>query len=438
MKVIIKKTGINGEGIGYIDKTPVFVPGALIDEEVDIRVIERQQRYANGELQRVIRKSKDRIEPKCKQQRGCGACPLMIAKYPVQQQYKLDILKQSLIKYAQINPRLIERVIRSEDCFEYRNQFMLPFSNNEYGELASGLYMPNSNYFMEVEKCWIYEVGLERVRQDILHTLRKHQMEAYDHEAKSGMRSLIVRVFHDKFQCTLVTGDDKLSKELVHDLMNIKGMYSLWQSMQTVKKTPDVFGPKLLHLAGEKLLPLELEDVKLNISPRSFFRLNTKQALQVYRTIDTMVTGHKSLIVEAYSGIGAISLYLKDKADELIGIDNFKDAIVNANQNAKQNGCEHISYICDDAANKLTYISKKRSIDVLVVDPSRSGLDDAMINCILQSKIKEIIYISCNPATLGKNLSILNSKYRVEKIVPLDLFPHTPHMESIVKLKRLK
>lgn len=438
MKVTIKKVGINGEGIGFIDRTPVFVPGALIDEEVDIRVIEREKRYAKGELQRVIQKSKSRIEPKCKSQRGCGSCPLQIAKYPSQLGYKVDLLKQSLIKYAQVNPRKIEKIIASEEFFEYRNQFKLPCANNEYGELASGLYMPNSNYFIEVPKCWVHEAGLERTRQDIMNVLQRHHMEAYDHQEKTGIRSIVARGFDGKYQCTIVTGNGELSKEIVRDLMQIKGMYSLWQSIHTVKKTPEVFGPKLLHLDGEKCLPLELDGMKLNISPRSFFQLNTKQVVQLYRSIASMVEGHKSLIVEAYSGIGAISLYLKDKADEVIGIESIKDAVVNANENAKLNNCDHVSFICDDAATKLTYISKKRSIDVLVVDPPRSGLDDAMLDCILRSKIKEIIYVSCNPATLGKDLSILTASYRVERVVPLDMFPHTPYVETIVKLSRMK
>lgn len=438
MKVTIKKMGINGEGIGYIDRTPVFIPQALPDEDVDIRVVERQKRYAIGELNHIIKKNSSRIQPKCRIQHVCGGCPLMIAKYPAQLQYKRDLLKQSLIKYAQVNPRLIEKVMPSEEIFSYRNQCKMPVAENERGELASGLFMPKSNYFIEVDKCWIHEQGLERIRKDILAVLNRHGLEHYDHHAKKGVRSLILRGFEGIYQCTLVTGDDVLSESVIMELMQIKGMYSLWQSIHTVKKTAEVFGSKMIHLAGEKRMPLELDGLHLEISPRSFFQLNSKQAVQMYRTIASMVKGHKKLIVEAYSGIGAISLYLKDKADEIIGIESIKDAVVNANQNAKKNNAENVSFLCDDAANKLTYISKKREIDMLVVDPPRSGLDDAMLECILRSKIKEIIYISCNPATLGKNLAVLQSRYRVEVIQPLDMFPHTQHVESVVRLSRVK
>lgn len=437
MKATIKKTGINGEGIGYIDRMPVFVPQALIGEEVEIRIVDKQKRYATAELLRVVKSSKNRIRPKCFIQNTCGACPLMIARYPAQLEYKQDLLKQSLIKYAQIDPRKVARVKASEDVFGYRNQFKLPCAMEE-GRLVSGLFMPNSNYFIDVKKCWIHEDGLERVRMDIMHVLNTHGCVSYNPHDKKGIRNLVVRGFDNRYQCTIVTGNDELDERLVSDLMRIKGLTSLWQSIHTIKKTPEVFGNKMMHLAGETSLAMELDGLKLRISPRSFFQLNSKQAVQLYRTIASMVKENNELIVEAYSGIGAISLYLKDKAKEIIGIESIKDAVVNANQNAALNGCEHVSFLCDDAANKLTYLSKKRSIDVLVVDPPRSGLDDAMLECILRSKIKNIIYVSCNPATLGKNLAVLCSRYNVDRIQPIDIFPHTPHVETVVLLSKLK
>lgn len=436
MKVTIKKTGINGEGIGYIDRMPVFVPQALIGEEVEIRIVDKQKRYATAELLRVVKSSKNRIRPKCFIQNTCGACPLMIARYPAQLEYKQDLLKQSLIKYAQIDPRKVARVKASEDVFGYRNQFKLPCAMEE-GRLVSGLFMPNSNYFIDVKKCWIHEDGLERVRMDIMHVLNTHGCVSYNPHDKKGIRNLVVRGFDNRYQCTIVSGNDELDERLVSDLMRIKGLTSLWQSIHTIKKTPEVFGNKMMHLAGETSLSMELDGLKLRISPRSFFQLNSKQAVQLYRTIASMVKENNELIVEAYSGIGAISLYLKDKAKEIIGIESIKDAVVNANQNAALNGCEHVSFLCDDAANKLTYLSKKRSIDVLVVDPPRSGLDDAMLECILRSKIKNIIYVSCNPATLGKNLAVLSSRYNVDRIQPIDIFPHTPHVETVCLLSKL-
>lgn len=435
MKVTIKKIGINGEGIGYLDRLPVFVPGALIDEEVDIQIIEKNRRYAMGKVNRILKKSKDRIKPKCFVQGRCGGCPLMDARYPKQLEYKKELLKQSLIKYAQVDPRLIQNVIPSEDVFEYRNQFKMPCAMEE-GRLTSGMYLPNSNYFLGIDRCIIHNDALDHFRKDVMRVLNEYDMPAYDHHEKSGIRNLIVRGFDGKFQCTIVTGNDELSQEAIDALMKIKGMYSLWQSIHTTKKTPEVFGNTMIFLAGQRLLPLTFDGLHLELSPRSFFQLNTKQAIQLYRGIAGMIKDGNDLIVEAYSGVGGISMYLKDKAKEIIGIESIKDAVVNANKNAKANGCEHVSFLCDDAANKLTYLSKKRSIDVLVVDPPRSGLDDAMLECILRSRIKQIVYVSCNPATLGKNLAVLQSRYQVKKVQPYDMFPHTPMVETIVMLDR--
>lgn len=437
MKVSIMKTGINGEGIGYIDRTPVFIPGALVDEVVDIDVTEKNKRYMHGKVNRIIKKSSDRKEPKCPMQHVCGGCPLMIVDYKKQLDYKYDILRQSLIKYAQVNPRLLEKVRPSEDSYGYRNQCKLPCAMED-GRLTTGMYIPNSNYFAEVENCIVHEKGLEKVRLQILKVLNAYRLKAYDYHQKAGIRSLILRGFDGKYQCTIVSGEHPLTKEVIDDLMQIEGMVSLWQSYNTVKKTPDIFGPKMIHLAGEKQLHITFDELQLAISPRSFFQLNTKQAKQLYRTIKELVPERNKLLVEAYSGIGAISLYVKDKAEEIIGIESIKDAVVNANANAKKNNAEHVSFLCADAADKLTYIAKNRSIDTLIVDPPRSGLDDEMLMCILKSKIKNIIYVSCNPATLGKNLAVLQDRYTVKKVIPLDMFPNTPHVETIVKLIRTK
>ncbi len=435
MKVKIIKMGINGEGIGYVDRIPVFIPDVLIGEEVDIRIVEKHKRYMVGKVNRTFQVSKDRVKPKCFVQSRCGACPLMIARYPRQLEYKFENLKQSLIKYAQINPKLIQKVIANPEVFSYRNQFKLPCAM-EQGQLVTGMFIPGTNYFQEIKKCILHEEDLERVRKDLLHILNKHHIQAYDHHKKAGLRSLIVRGFHGRYQCTLVSGEDTYSEMLVEDIMRIKGIDSLWQSIHTAKKTSEVFGPKMQLLAGKRYLPLTLDHLALQISPRSFFQLNTGQAMTLYRTIASIIPQTYDLMVEAYSGIGAISLYLQDKAKEIIGIESMKDAVINANQNAKLNGFNHVTFVCADAADKLQYISKKRPIDCLVVDPPRTGLDEAMLYCILKSRIKDIVYVSSNPATLSKNLAVLTSKYTVKTIVPVDIFSHTAHVECVVLLSR--
>lgn len=436
MRVVIEKMGINGEGIGYINRKPVFVEGVLIKEEADIEVAVNNKTYAIGKVKKIVKTSEHRVKPKCKIQGRCGACPLMITDYKEQCTIKEANLKQALIKYAHVNPRLIKNIIPSENVYNYRNQLKLPFSMNEERQLVTGMYQPNSNYFNEIENCIIHDSELEQTRKSVLKVLNDYRCRSYDYHQKKGFRSLVIRMIDGHSQITLITGEEELPASMVDALMQIKGVVSLWQSVNTIKKTPEIFGPKMVLLAGERTLNIGLDELKIQLSPRSFFQLNTMQAKRLYSTAKDLLKKHYGLIVEAYSGVGGISLYLKDKGDEIIGIESIKDAVVNANANARLNDAKNVSFVCADAADKLTYLSKKREIDLLVVDPPRSGLDDAMLETILRSKIKEILYISCNPATLGKNLDILGSRYEAKTVQPVDMFPNTAHVETIVLLSR--
>lgn len=251
---------------------------------------------------------------------------------------------------------------------------------------------------------------------------------------KKGLRTLVVRGFDGNYQCTIVSGNDELPKACVEECMNVDGISSLWQSIHPSKKSVETFGKVMVHLGGTRLLPFTFNNLKLTLSPKSFFQLNTRQADKLYKIAASMVSDNNDFIVEAYSGIGAISLYVKDKAKEIVGIEYISDAVSNANQNAKRNHASNVKFVCGDAAEKLVQYSKKRVINTLIVDPPRSGLDDNMMECIMKSKIKNIVYISCNPATLGKNLALLMKKYNVEKIVPVDMFSNTALVETVVKL----
>ena len=435
MKVTIKKMGINGEGIGYIDRMPVFVPGALCGEEVEITVTEKNGRFAKGKLVRILRRSPKRVRPICSIQRRCGACPYMVCDYEEQLRFKQEDLRQSLIKYAHVDPRKIEPIRPSEKTLFYRNQCKLPCGMAE-GELVNGMYMPNSNIFVPMETCFVHEKDLEIMRKRILKVLNRYQIRAYDWHQKRGLRFLILRGFHGKFQCTLVSGEEEFPSAMIEELLALEGMHSLWQSVQTQKKSAELFGPKMELLGGERYLHLQMGEITLPISPRSFFQLNTQQAVAMYACIAELVGDRNALVVEAYSGIGGISMALCRQAEEVIGIEIVKDAVLNARACVRDNGIDNVQFLCADAADKLLYLSKKRSIDVLVVDPPRSGLDEAMLAVILRSKIKKVIYVSCNPSTLSKNLAVLQDRYDVGRILPFDMFPNTSKVETIVELKR--
>lgn len=437
MRVKIEKMGINGEGIGYLNKKPIFVDGAIVGEEVDVKITQKFPKYAKAEVIRIIKKSKYRKDKECRFANKCGACSFMHVDYEKQLEYKQEVLNQTLYKYAGIRQEQIDKIVSNDDVFGYRNSFKIPLAMHK-GQLVSGFYMPNTNYFVEADKCKIHEEGLENIKKQLLKIFNAYHLTAFDNKTKKGLRTLVVRGFDGQYQCTIVSGKDPLPEKCIEECMNIKGMVSLWQSYHTSKKSVETFGKVMIHLGGTRFLPFTFGGLKLTLSPKSFFQLNTKQAEKLYRIAASMVKDNNEFVVEAYSGIGAISLFVKDKAKEILGIEYISDAVSNANQNAKRNHANHVRFVCGDAAEKLVQCSKKRKINTLIVDPPRSGLDENMLECILRSKIDNIVYISCNPATLGKNLSVLMNKYKVEKIVPVDMFSNTALVETVVMLSHKK
>lgn len=435
--VKIIKTGINGEGIGYIEKVPVFIEGALKDEVVEIEITEKRDTYKKGKVISIREKSPARVKPICHYQDRCGGCSLMICNIKNQLEIKKELVQEALIKYAQIDPRLVEDVVANPNPLQYRNQLKLPVKWLK-GTLYSGMYEMNSQRLIYMEECKVHDRGLDITRMKIMGVLNEHGFRDYNDQIDRGIKNIVLRGFNGQYQCTLITGRMTIEQETIDDIMEIEGMKSLYQNTNSDRKSREMFGKIFTHLAGSKTLELKLEGIVLRLSPASFFQLNLEQAKNLYKMAVDMVEPCDTL-VEAYSGVGAISLLLKDKAKKIIGIEYSKDAVNNANNNARLNHCEdRVKFVCGDAAEECTYIAKKEKVDAIVVDPPRSGLDDAMLDCILKSRAKQVLYISCNPATLAKNLSVLTELYKIERVVPFDMFSQTPHVETIVKMVRMK
>lgn len=436
METKIVRLGINGEGIGFYQRKPVFIKGALVDEVVEFQITKQFPKYYEGKLIKIVQKSKNRVKPNCKVQGKCDGCPFMILDYKKQVQEKYNNLVQTLEKYANLSSKVIMPVVENKRPFGYRNQCKLPFVM-QHGKLVNALYLENSNHPYAIDTCLVHEKELEDMRFQILDILNKYNLKAYDHKTKLGMRYLVLRHLQGQYQCTLVTGNDVLDKKVIDELLQLPGMKSLYQSIQTTKNTPEIFGKKMIHLGGSKFVQFKIDDLVMRLSVQSFFQLNTVQAENLYKIVKEMVPYGLHNLMEVYSGIGGISLLLKDHAKKIVGIEYIESAVRNANENAKRNHAEHVEFYAGDASEVATRFMKKQVFDVVVVDPPRSGLDDAMVQTLMNSKAKQIVYVSCNPSTLAKNLAILTKRYRVEKIVPVDMFSQTQHLESVTLLKRL-
>lgn len=432
IRLNITKTGINGEGIGFYKRKPVFVDGCFKDEVVSCELIDEGRHY-RGRLIKVLKFSKERVRPLCPLHKICGACNLMAVNYKEQLRIKKELLEGALDKYYRHID--VPDVVASDKIICYRNKCNLPVFEN-HGKLINAMYRQGSNHPIFFDECAIHAEKVEQIRKKVLKVLNYHKLKAYEHKEKKGLRQLVIRGFGEQYQLVLISGNDKFDKKLIEDLLNIEGVVSVYQGINTVKNPVHLLNEKIRCIGGRKKITFKSGEYKLSLSPDAFFQLNESQAERIYTDVSKLTDQKVSTIVEAYSGIGAISLYLHDKAEEVIGIELIESAVRDGKENADLNNIENISFICDDASKALRKIAKHKQIDVLVVDPPRSGLDDEILTTILKTGIRKIIYISCNPATLAKNLEVLSEKYEVRSIQPYDMFPQTAHVETVVLLSR--
>ncbi len=433
MKLEIVKAGINGEGIAFFKRKPVFIEGCFPDEVVDADLIDEGRHY-KGRLKAVLKKSPDRIRSVCSYADKCGACALMGLKYDGQLAIKMQLLENALYKYAEYEGK-IEGIVKSDDVYGYRNKCNLPIIDYN-GKLVNALYKQGSNHPCLITTCFIHEESVEEIRRKILDVLNRYKLQAYDRREKKGMRQLIVRAFDKGAQAVLVTGNDTLKENVIADLKKIKGLKSLFQGINTVRDPIRMMPEKLRPLFGKEKIEVKSLNYELELSPQAFFQLNHKQAEQIYKDAAALIKEKQKLVIEGYCGIGTISLAMHDKAEKIIGIEIIEKAIKDAKDNAKKNKVENVEFRCGDAAKEIRKIVEKEKADVIVVDPPRTGLDDELLKTLLKSKAKQIIYISCNPSTLGKDLYILKKEYEIHLVRGYDMFPNTPLVETLVELVR--
>ena len=434
MELQIKRMGINGEGIAYIDRKPVFIDGALPEEVVEADITLDKPNYSRAALKQVVTPSKDRVKPACGLAEKCGGCPLMCLRYPAQLKYKKELLAEALYKYGNVKRNLIRDVRQSEYITGYRNACKMPMQMS-HGELTAGMYAAGTNHYRPVRDCLIHHPDLEDARREVLKVLNAHHAKAFEEKSRYGFRNLIMRRTDDGIQVLFVTGKGRMHDDLVADIMKIPNIVSLYHSVLLDPKGVEMIGNTVTLLAGRETADIKVADITLSLSPEAFFQLNTEQAEQLYTTAVSKIDPCDT-IVEAYCGVGAISLLAAKKAQRIIGIESVQKAVDNAVMNAEKNNIRNVEFLCADASVGLYRAARGGLPDCLIADPPRSGMDDKMLAAIADVLPKKIIYISCNPATLGKNLKELKHNYHVVTVIPFDMFPHTPLIESITVLER--
>jgi 23S rRNA (uracil-5-)-methyltransferase RumA len=438
----IKRLGINGEGVGYFKKQVVFVPGALPGEEVVVEATKIHPKFAEAKIKKVRIKSPHRVKPLCPVYDLCGGCQLQHLDYQQQLKEKRDIVLQSLERHTKLNLEKLDirDTIGMENPWGYRNKSSFQVGEKA-GKVLAGLYGLNSHQLINIEQCAVQHSQTNEATAAVKRILEELQISIYNEKTKKGIvRTIVTRVGVQtgELQVVLITSQKELPQkdviiaEIQKMLPNVK---SIVQNING-DKTSLIFGEETLLLAGEDFIQETLGDLQFELSARTFFQLNPTQTIKLYDEVKeaAQLTGTEK-VVDAYCGVGTIGLWLADQAKEVRGMDVIPESIEDAKKNAKRHGFTNTKYVPGKAEEILPkWVKKGWKPDVIVVDPPRTGLDKQLLQTILQVEAEKVIYVSCNPSTLARDIETLSKKYHVEYIQPVDMFPQTAHVEAVAKI----
>ncbi|SHT37777.1 RNA methyltransferase [Mycobacteroides abscessus subsp. abscessus] len=438
----IKRLGINGEGVGYFKKQVVFVPGALPGEEVVVEATKIQPKFAEARIKKIRKKSEHRVAPPCPVYEECGGCQLQHLDYRQQLVEKRDIVKQSLERHTKLNVEKLDirDTLGMENPWNYRNKSQFQVGQRD-GKLLAGLYGINSHKLVDIQHCAVQHSATNKATSTVKKILQDLKVSVYNEKTRKGVvRTIVARigVKTEELQIVLITSQRELphKDEIVARIKQaLPEVTSIVQNVNG-QKTSLIFGDETRLLEGREFIQETLGELEFELSARTFFQLNPEQTVNLYNEVKEAagLTGVEK-VVDAYCGVGTIGLWLADGADEIRGMDVIADSIEDAEKNAERHGISHATYVVGKAEQVLPKWAKEGwKPDVLVVDPPRTGLDQQLLNTILKVKPKKIVYVSCNPSTLAKDISVLVSKYKVGYIQPVDMFPQTSHIESVTSL----
>ena len=398
MRVKIEKLDHFGRGICYIDGKICFVEDTLPGEEVKVKITLEKKKYMLGTVKDFYSVSPDRVDDVCPYKDKCGGCDLSHLSYKKENEYKCLKVKEILKKYADVDEVLVEDVSFGEE-YNYRNKITLHGDHN-----IIGYYKKNSNDIVPINKCLL-------VDRKINHIINVINMMSSDNEYKD----IIIRVSNDSEEVLIsITGKVK-GYEVLEDLCD-----SLIINDEVVK--------------GERTIMSFIGEKKFIISDKGFFQVNKTLTERLYNEVLNIVKEVKpKKVLDLYCGCGTIGIYISDYVDEVIGVEVFKESIENAKKNKKLNNCNNIRFICDKVENVIDNI--KDNTDLVIVDPPRGGLDNTSIDVLLSMNVNNLVYVSCDPVTLARDIKLLKEKYDVVSIKPFNMFSRTYHVECVCLLK---
>jgi len=444
--VKIESLGYEGEGVAKIDRYPIFIPGALKGEKVKTEIIKAKKNYAYGKLMEIIEKCDERKEPKCINYKKCGGCTLMHLSYEAQLDFKFDRVKDCIKKIAGLDEKIVKYPLGMEHGSRYRNKVIFSVGLVE-DKLAIGFFSEKTHEIINMDNCLLQDEEVDRIVKVIRVWMGKYSIIPAKKDGLFYEQGLIRNIMIRKgfktneVMVVLVTTDkeiphnDELLDELNKEVMNLK---SVVQNINS-KDTNLVLGDKCITLWGKDYISDYIGKYKFNISPLSFFQVNPMQTEVLYnKALEYANLSGNEVVFDAYCGTGTITLFLSQNAKKVYGVEILEQAIENAKVNAKQNGIINSEFCVGKSEEVIPrLIEESVKPNVIVVDPPRKGCDVKLLDAIGEAKPERVVYVSCDPSTLARDLKhLVGLGYTTVEVQPVDMFPMTKHVETVVKLEK--
>lgn len=453
----VEITGIAAEGkaLTRINDMVVFVPYCVPGDVVDLQVTKKKHSFMEARVERLVKPSEHRCEPVCKHYGECGGCKWQILPYEDQLRYKQQQIIDNLTRIGKVELPEISPILGSKHIYEYRNKLEFTFSDRKWlswdviraaGGLEHvdtaygvGFHIPNCfDKVLDITECHLMPDINNRIRNAIRDFAREHGISFYNEHAHEGqLRTLIIRTNHKGEVMLIVVWGEAPDMRLMEYLQQtFPKIVSLLYVVN--QKLNDTISDQEVHVfAGQDHIMEQMEDLQFKVGPKSFYQTNTEQAYELYKVAREFaeLTGNE-LVFDLYTGTGTIANFVAHQAKQVIGIEYVPEAIEDAKVNAQLNHLDNTLFFAGDMKDILNadFIAQYGRPDVIITDPPRAGMHEDVVKTILAAEPKRIVYVSCNPATQARDLNLLDAKYKVTRVQPVDMFPHTQHMENVVQL----
>ena len=440
----IEDCGIDGEGIGKADGFTVFVKDAVIGDTVTAKIMKSKKHYGYGKLMEILKPSPYRVEPKCAFARQCGGCQLQALSYEHQLVFKTNKVKGHLERIGGFKDLPMEPIIGMDEPYHYRNKAQFPVGRNKEGKIITGFYAGRTHTIIENRDCALGVPENKEVLDRVISHMEKWNISPYDETTGNGLvRHVLIRYgyFTGEVMVCLILNGTKLphEDELTEKLREIKGMTSITINVNK-KKSNVILGEEIRILWGQGYITDKIGDISYQISPLSFYQVNPKQTQKLYaKALEYADLRGDETVWDLYCGIGTISLFLAQQAKFVRGVEIIPQAIENANENARINNITNVEFFTGKAEEVLPREYEKNGTyaDVIVVDPPRKGCDETLLETMIKMQPKRIVYVSCDSATLARDLKYLCANgYSLTRVCPVDQFGGTVHVETVALLSR--